>query len=353
MHQNAQRRVFSSSTIPLLVCGATICVPLRSAYASPLDGIMDAAASPVVSFGLGCATGAIVAGLVVGLVGKRSRRSLKSELNEVIAIAERAEKAARRAETLLAERERSTRSVSPARPTHAAQQANVNPVDVVPGFASEGREDSASHVSQTAMPASVEAQTLTGKQHVTPNETSQTPSGKGVRSILQDRIGTNVFGDMPVISRGEVRAEEPSLFSHGPRPRRQFDPAARAAIIDRRIAHFDESLFPDTASEQQAEDDMFEKAMRAMEDSLSVTTATIDEQPTQDLGKPQGRPDVTDPEAYIEYLIQDEMERNRSGQARRYSRAHLTMFEGTGDLSAARRASAYHPRHMREASKEA
>lgn len=217
-------------------------------------------------------------------------------------------------------------------------------------------------------------------------------AARGVRAILQERLGASIFDDdLPVIDRGATRtAQAPAVTiektavqptpvspsaqatnaerttviprtAHGAGAAsaaaptmRTFDPAARAALINRRVPRFDESLFPDISAEVTQGEDAFESAMLAMERSLPHTTAAAEATtasqppaPTQEEGT------VVDAQSYVDNLIREEMEINRNGAGRRYSRSKLTMFEGTGDLSAARRKSTYRAQHLARATKEA
>ena len=81
--------------------------------------------------------------------------------------------------------------------------------------------------------------------------------------------------------------------------------------------------------------DDFERAMQAIDERLAH------ESPQDDTA------------AHVESLVQEEMERNKSESARRYSRSRLTVFEGTGDLNASKRINRQRPRHLAAVSKEA
>lgn len=360
MYQFAQRDDRYARILSPFVTTALLTVPAAQAFAMPADSAAQAtSAISWSSFGIGCAVGAAAGGIVVGLVGNASRRSLREELEEVTRIAERAEESARRAEMLLDERSRDSLYGVAEEPSVTGVLERPKRV-VVPRVSEQHEADSAAeaHATSEATEASVTQET--------PAVRATHKSGRGVRAVLQERLGSTAgLGEMPVvIARGTVREEPAPVFAAPAAPvvRREFDPAARALVIDRRIPRFDESLYPDPALDMGHEVDVFETAMQAMEDSLNAEAAeraeqaiaeqAIAEQPTQGFEPVQAEPDIADAESYIDYLIQDEMERNRSGSARRYSRAHLTMFEGTGDLSAARRAT-HRPRHMQAASKEA
>lgn len=370
MHQLAQHTPLPMRIAAYSVGGAILVTPSSTAFALPLDGTAgEVASSPAAMFGVGCAVGAVVGGLVVGLVGVRSRRALKDEIEQVMKNAERSEAAANRAEALLARYEAAERTAASrrAQPVAARPEAPVASRSEQPiAEAVAAQPNVAQRVASVgAAPTPAghgEAMSETGRLERDRSKTavpsaatgtvSRRQGERGVRSLLQERLGSNVLGDLPVIDRGvEKDVTEPIVLR--PRPVRVFDPVARANIIDRRIPRFDESLFPDMSSEQRPAQDMFETAMRAMEDSLSAAPAPQAATPDADYAQPEERPETFDAESYIEYLVRDEMERNRSGQSRRYSRAHLTVFEGTGDLSAARRAAQYRPRHFQVNSKKA
>ncbi len=356
----------------LIAASCVTATPFSVAYAVPVDTAVAVSDVPWIPFCAGCAVGAVVGGLTMGLVGKHAKRQLERELEEVLATAERAEQSARRAEAQL---RKQTANVERKQKRHqetfgTQSTGKLNRAEVQQ---KESRIQAADSTLATAEPARSQSSkdtfsttTLVG-HHEEPTQARSKARSKNekettgrLRMRLQDRWSTGSLAQVPVIDRGEERerGEEPPLRSR----QRTFDPAARAEIINRRLPRFDESLYPDVQSEQSAEADDFEIAMKAMDDSLSATivveqsaeasSITVEENAGQ-------HPDIADTESYVEYLIQDEMERNRSGTARRYSRAHLTMFEGTGDLRAARKAlqqqqaSQYKPRHMQAASSEA
>lgn len=357
MYHFAQRDDHHARILSPLITTVFLTVPTAQVFAMPADSAAQAtSAISWSSFGIGCAVGVAAGGIVVGLVGNASRRSLREELEEVTRIAERAEESARRAEMLLDERSRD--SLYGVADEPSVTGVLERPKRVVVSRASEQHEADAvveAHATSATSEASVTQEA--------PAVRAARVSGRGVRAVLQERLGSTAgLGEMPVvIARGTVREEPAPVFAARTAPahsvKREFDPVARALVIDRRIPRFDESLYPDPALDMGHELDVFETAMQAMEDSLNAEAAeraeqAIAEQPTQGFEPVKAEPDIADAESYIDYLIQDEMERNRSGSARRYSRAHLTMFEGTGDLSAARRAT-HRPRHMQAASKEA
>lgn len=374
MHQIVQTRALSMQATSIIIGGSLFVTPLSNAQALSFDGIVDSVRnSSTLAFGLGCAVGAVVGGLAIGLYGRHARKKLKEELEELVGIAERAEAAVRRAEAILdgaQNEEKDSESTDEQRPTQKefADSAAEEKMEFQKTVESESQDvPEATGVLDrtpiTVTEVNMETTNLVGrpvpqvsKREAKDAGTEQRQPNRGVRSILQSRLGsTNAFLDMPVIDRGQTRAMEEDIFSANLRPRRQFNPVARAEIIDRRVPRFDESLFPDTVSEQHTVDDMFESAMRAMDDSLTTNDVLSAPQQMLDSTSSLEVPAPTDTKSYVEYLVKDEIERNRSKQARRFSRAHLTMIEGTGDLSAARKAASnkYRPRHMQVASKDA
>ena len=345
MYHLAQHHALPSRLIPSLVIVSSIAVPTSPAYAVTLDEVPVLGIPGVPTFALGFAAGAIMGGLAVGLMNRSSKRQLREEIDEVMRVAERAEDAARRAEARLEDqaRENARRQV---------EEQSTGVLDRAPS----------APVSEAVV--AYEAKSLVNKPSKEKEEQRRAERrNKGVQTLLQERLGSNVFNEMPVISRGAERAATEPIFIRTPRPKLALEPSVRAAVIDRRIPHFDESLYPDTTADLHHNTDMFETAMRAMEDSLSAVPVPAEaapaqaDQPTADLERivaPSASVATpSDASSHIDDLIQDEMERNRSGSARRYSRAHLTMIDGTGDLNAVHKSSQYRPRHMQVASKEA
>lgn len=427
MYYLAQHKTLSSRTTSALIAASFVAVSPTQALANPIDDAAERIAGlPSLSaFGLGCAVGAIVGGLIIGLVGIRTKRRMSKEIDELVELVERAEAAARHAEAMASVRintydQQTTGDIpfttpgasmsevdehTPAMsvdamldpvfgtPKYKAPQATANEAaatseaadatdtaTTTETVANEAAAASVSAVTESKgnathttvaervpnVPAVQEQDDLGrttlmeepyGKQadSVSTNNTSEQKGKKKLTETLHDALDTTDAFDIPVISRGQAVEGSGPIFTHTSRIR-QVNPAVRARIIEKRIPRFDESLFPDLESEQHTSVDIFETAMRAMEDSLSavsISAADMGTQPEFSFVPPEGHPEINDPKAYIEYLIQDEMERNRSGSARRYSRAHLTMIEGTGDLSDVRSMRPRRPRHMRVASKEA
>ena len=144
----------------------------------------------------------------------------------------------------------------------------------------------------------------------------------------------------------------------------KLDRFSRSRVIQSRVAGFDESLYPDRRVEA-ADVDTFEEAMRAMDaqmpavgvrTSADAAAAVSMLDTTANLKTGAVVPTDANAEAdasaaaYVDRLVQEEVERNRAGRARRYSRSFLTVFEGTGDLSDARKAAnaKHFPREPRE-----
>ena len=371
MQHLVEQKALSKHAVSLIVCTAMVAAPASQAYAAPLDGVTEfATSSPLVTFGLGCAAGAVIGGLAVGLSGKRARNRLQDEIDEVVEAAERAEESARRAEALLAEYE----AAQSKQPT--SELNRVTSTTASARMASKSPNVASNAVNAPSIQAPAATAQSTSKAEAKPagdadsfatnvlsKDELKQRNGAAVRDKSQEtgrhrglRGATGRLMNLPVIDRGAPRSASESPFvAARPRPR-QLDPIVRANLIDRRVPRFDESLFPDTTNELHQDVDVFETAMRAMDATLSETEVQdqVRSQVTADLARPRdNQPDISDTSSYVEYLVKDELERNRNGAGRRFSRAHLTMFEGTGDLGAARKALQYRPRHMQKATKEA
>lgn len=134
----------------------------------------------------------------------------------------------------------------------------------------------------------------------------------------------------------------------------RLDGTTRAAAIAQRLSSVDMSLYPEEHGSQGEDgDDMFEQALRALDaqDSEVIATTTSEEaaaapQPiSEDLqtGAVVTSDTLADADRdkaasdYVDYLVRDEMERNRARRGQRTSHSILTVFEGTGDLSDAQR----------------
>jgi hypothetical protein len=161
------------------------------------------------------------------------------------------------------------------------------------------------------------------------------------------------------LSRPQLAAGAGALSSTA-----RLDRASRSRAIQSRIAGFDESLYPDRGVES-ADVDTFEEAMRAMDAQIpavgvrtsadaAAAVSMLDTTANLKTGAVVTADANADADssaaAYVDRLVQEEVERNRAGRARRYSRSFLTVFEGTGDLSDARKAAnaKHFPREPRE-----
>ncbi len=319
--------------------------------------IRTATHDPIIMFCGGCAAGAICAGLAVGL-GSRAhyRKRLKSYMRDAQVRSELDGTNAMRI------------GVSGAREgTRRRAQVMKQPVQ-----RSVVTHDQPS-VQEPVMSAVSPSQTnVIGAEQR--RETS-----RGVRSLLLERLGTGVFDEPLVIDRGAERDSQPTDFVQ-PRVTSSFSPVGRAAIIDSRLPRFDESLFPDISRESNVtEEDDFELAMKAMERSMAQPVQQA--QPVQPVQparhvsayeqtaygesyRSHERTDSTrrpsfgegrsfDASSYVDYLLNDEMERKDAHPATHFGKPHFTVFEGTGDLGAARTAAKRQPKHFARATREA
>ena len=242
-------------------------------------------------------------------------------------------------------------------------------------------------------------------------ETRKKRRARGVRAILSERLGDGMLDGLPVIERADGSVADvgtawwdntmngrligmadntanlrPATESVDPlataalrraelqRAARnaagalsstaKLDRFSRSRVIQSRVAGFDESLYPDRRVEA-ADVDTFEEAMRAMDAQMpavgvrtSADAAAAVSMLDTTANLKTGAVVTTDANAeadasaaaYVDRLVQEEVERNRAGRARRYSRSFLTVFEGTGDLSDARKAAnaKHFPREPRE-----
>ena len=369
----------AASSIPqrALAIGAVSSVALvgisEPAYGLTVSEVVRSAThNPIVMFCGGCAAGAICAGLVVGLASRAHYRKrlesyihdaqVEKELGGTSAVrrdAIDARAAARkRAQATRRQVERSV--VTHDQPRVQEQQANVQSLGQTNAIGREERRD----------------------------------TSRGVRSILLERLGTGVFEEPLVIDRGAQRDARPTDFVQ-PHVSGSFSPVGRAAIIDKRLPRFDESLFPDISTESNAtEEDDFELAMKAMERTMasSATTQPATTQPattqpahsarrtkpahaynptaSSNSYRPQekaasasrptfGEGQSFDVSSYVDYLLNDEMEQRNTASTTRHGKPRLTVFEGTGDLSGARAAAqrqakqAKRPKHFARATREA
>lgn len=307
----------------------------------------------VLVFIAGSAVGAVTAGLIVHYGEKSHRNVLEEQVQEALRAVARADEAALRATSQVggqADAQADVRVVTRVEEHHAENRGALQSTSPLDGRKVKEHIDSQEATHQAPL------------QEERPHETEDVPSqderpavpkhdAKSVKSVLQERLGVHMFEDMPVIDRGEVRqgpSEELTLRPHkvsAHHTARVFDPTARAAVIDKRVPRFDESLFPDTKAEVTHEEDDFVTAMRAMDDAMAVAEAHEYDDDLQTAPDAE-RPEFSDATSYVDYLIQDELRRNRDAAGRRYSRQHLTVYEGTGDLSAARHALKNRGKHL-------
>lgn len=347
------------------------------------DVVQSIESSPYVIFGIGCATGAIFGGLAVGLAGRNARLKLDEGIREAQAAATRADAKANQMEAQLKGLRQQLEQMqqTQGQPKAAGSQIRgqkpqdlqnqptrvVETVEAVPEVKNKARARILADVPeiepyQASKPVPATSQSVSRKSAPASASANSGRATKRQRSTWQtgsfllQHFGSAGLSDLPVIDRGAERAatEPLELELESTRPRRRL---TRGGIIDRRVPRFDESLFPGVEEDTHANVDQFETAMHAMDETLehaaaqqvelvhpeSVADGLVNEEPSA----------VFDASSYVDSLVHEEFERNRSGSARRFSRAHLKVFEGTGDLSAARRALRSGPRHMGRMSKEA
>lgn len=316
MRHNAQHKAATACPATLLVSSLAIIDP-SPVYAISLDDMERFVAvsrefvlsSHWTTFGVGCACGTILGGLFFGIRGRRRNRELRKELEELRMSASMRSKAAS------IDDQGNTQVRESAEQTEHVWQAD----------------------SQT-VPIDTAAQAGTGQE------------------------------------KDDFFRPDMSPSSTVAIPKSQFGPKARASYINHRIARFDESLFPDNSNIVTHDVDMFEAAMQAMEDSLR-DPGSFYEQDTGFIGYNTGfntgigyNTDYTgytgytgythatqaessndfDATAYIERIMQEEIDRGLNHTERGFSREHLTVFDGagTGDLAISRKTRTYVPRHM-------
>ena len=144
---------------------------------------------------------------------------------------------------------------------------------------------------------------------------------------------------MFVIERASTLPDTaPRVYAPQPRAQRNFDPVLRARAIDRRVPRFDESLFPDLTAEHERMEDPFATAMRAMDSRMPAPVVA-------------NVPTISPQDAeHVDALVREELEINRSGAGRRFSRSKLTMIDG-GESAARTRGRG--GRHFAPVSREA
>ncbi len=213
---------------------------------------------------------------------------------------------------------------------------------------------------------------------------------KGVRQVLAERIGSDAFEGVPMITRadgssvdvtpswfdqtlapalasitgitGRLEDTAPQDFSDAgtrvPTPAVAADGDARSSYIARHVAEVNVGMFPERRSGDELEhEDVFEEALAAMGETLGQQQApvfqdvvggpsTIDdpdgmEGPTGFIPfrVPAAHPEVVDTESYIDYLLRDELSQNDSSAIRRSSHTYLRVIEGgTNPMHIRRRA---------------
>lgn len=365
------QRVPASRATSLLITSAFIAIPTTTAYAVTLEDARDfVTSSHWVSFGVGCLVGAVTGGLLMGVVASRKRRNAVQSSDE-------AEIASPSNETRPAVSETGVLptiddkvddkavvgvddKVDAAADDEMADDRRVDDKEEAEEKETDGKEtDDGFSVPLVDSQAPVEAPEAT--QNTEADQVKH--MRKKEEKPSEDASSTGAREKYPTIDRGEVREDDAPTFAPSPylvkRQRenaRRFNPEVRAAIINRRLPRFDESLYPDTTDIMAHDGDMFETAMRAMEDSLMHPETYFDHGPAfaSDYA-PGPAPNGFDASAYVESIMQDELERSRSHHAQRFSRVHLTVYDGTGtgDLDSTHKHRQYRPRHLRAASREA
>lgn len=247
------------------------------------------------------------------------------------------------------------------------------------------------------------------ENYVRSNESKQRREhrSRGVRAVLSERLGDNIMQGLPVIERADgsttdigtswwdtavgsthsfvpldtsavqgmrpadqasdpmstadLRAAEQARAERNAREAgfdsaslagpavsdtARLDRTARSTVIASRLPVFDESLFPEEHEEASSGEDLFEVAMRAMDEKLPNTAVTTSEEAAhaagplsadletgavvsaESLGGTAGSGGEDEIDAHVDSLVRDEME-HRHGHPR------FTVFDGTGNLSAA------------------
>lgn len=407
MRYNNHTSACCRRSVSALIAGGVVLVPTSLAYAETLDDLVGTVTSSTeLTFGTGAAAGAVAAGLLGVIVHARSKRRYKKQVeglqNDLASARESQAAAEARLKELGEDVETfgqgadednlytdvsadaesvgdSTSDDMSSMPTEVLQA--ITEQDETPEqAASDSGEDEApqtedepfatestSHVAVEVTDAvEAEASAVVEEEPRAEEETSaedaihdaEDPasvsfaSHKTVRAILEERLTPDALNEG--IGRYGVassRAGIPAFLGH--RRTRQYDPVVRASLIDQRVPRFDESLFPDVVTHVHDEVDVFETAMRAMEDTLQHTAVLgIEEEDPSVYEQSESNNDSLDVAAYVEYLLQDELEKTMSGEPLTTNHPHLTMFEGTGDLNASKDLGKHSPDHMRMANSE-
>ena len=376
-HGNAAISIPQRALAIGVVSSAVLAGVTEPAYGITASEVIRSATNdPIVMFCGGCAAGALCAGLAVGFASRAHyRKRLESLMRDAKVENELDGTGDVRLRTNAAPKT-SQRKVS-----HEGERAKRKQVE----------RSVVTHDQPKVEESKAEAQPLGQTGKIGSEERRE--ASRGVRSILLERLGTGVFDEPLVIDRGAEREARPTDFVQ-PSITGSFSPVGRAAIIDKRLPRFDESLFPDISTESSpVEEDDFELAMKAMERTMaqSVTVKPAQHvrtakpahaaqpahyaQPAHAYQSPAstgsyrsqekvasaqrpsfGEGKSFDVSSYVDYLINDEMELRSTSVATHYGRPHLTVFEGTGDLSGARAAAqrqAKQPKHFARATREA
>ncbi|MDO4805646.1 MAG: hypothetical protein Q4A07_00215 [Coriobacteriales bacterium] len=375
--------------VSMLIAGGVVLMPASSAYAATLDELVNTVKSSTsLTFGAGAAAGAVVAGLLGVIVHIRSKRKLKKRIESLEQDAESAKRSMEDAQSRLQELQTEYEAfqqsvvgeVEEAEESPDEGQDNDDIVEDMPAEVIEAAEEQEEESEQeepseaiveepgddqpveeepslaqpiedqTAEDAVIESNEAQETVDADENTSVSFAHKKTVKVVLEERLapdalneGASRFSKHPVYTN-----EIPAFLGH--RRARQYDPVVRASLIDQRVPRFDESLFPDVVSHVHNEVDVFEAAMRALEDTLQHTAVLgiEEEEPPLFLGsESKSRPEMLDAAAYVDYLYQEEVEKTKSGEPLTTNHPHLTMFDGTGDLNASKKLGKHHPDHMR------
>lgn len=335
----------------LIVAGTSLPSVAVAVPQEAAGGLDPFASFSLFSFALGCSSGAVAGGLVAAIVGAQSKSRLEERLREASNATMRAEATAQQLYVRLEEMSKFYEGAAVAPPFEQDLSSNVYQPSVDEVFADEYDEE--------FLPIDDEADTLVfERDERLTARLAEVPSIESSEQAPQPQ--TEAQEEVRAEAQTEDVASEP------------MDAATRAALINSRIPRFDEPLFPDLSEKDKTGVDVFQSAIDAMDDSMThgqgegfgeqraSSATTSDANPDAGTAplpaKRESMPVAEEPfdaSAYIESLVHEELEINRKGSARRYSRAHLKVFEGTGDLSAISRAINAKPRHMRDVTREA
>lgn len=353
------------------------------AYAISLDGIISTVTtSPWGMFGVGCAAGAIVGGLVFGIAGSSAKHRLYEEIEEISAEAQRAQNSAElyrtRYESLSAQLKRSyvptatvQQRAAEQRQAAAAQQryAYARPTYAQPtatgSVSSQATTGSLPRQPQHQAPAQDTSQ-LRGRASASAARTQDKPSAS-VRDTLRRRLSSDSLNDTFTIDRGQavkrpVTMDErfpglsgtqggvgragmvgsvPGATATGASTTASLTATnrlgiTRASIISKRVPSIDASLYPDNTQISYAQTDMFEAALSAMDENLRREQET--QRRAAAMASQRRVADAASQQraaAHVEDLVREEMERNRRAAEGDLS-SRFTVYDGTGDLGAAR-----------------